>query len=144
MISVGVVRSVNGRMARVFMEVGAGCCDHCEKDACDVDARGVETEAVNLIDAKVGQKVRVDMKTFTYLKGIVVLYVLPVVALLFGAVAGRMYLPAYFHGTSPDILSAAGGFLLFLASLALVKLVSGTMEKKTEHKPVIESIIEGQ
>jgi sigma-E factor negative regulatory protein RseC len=144
MMSVGVVRSVNGRMAKVFMEVGAGCCDHCEKEACDIDARGVETEAVNSIDAKVGQKVRVDMQTFTYLKGVMVLYVLPVLALLFGAIAGRVYLPAYFHGTGPDILSAAGGFLSFLASLVLVKLLSGRMEKKTEHKPVIQSIIEGQ
>jgi sigma-E factor negative regulatory protein RseC len=144
MMSVGVVRSVNDGMAKVVMEVGAGCCDHCEKAECDLNTRGVETEAVNMVHAKVGQKVRVDMKTFTYIKGVMLLYVLPVFALLFGAVAGRVYLPAYFHGAGPDVLSAAGGFLSFLASLVLVKLLSGKMERKTENKPVIESIIEGQ
>ena len=144
MMTVGVVKSVNGRMAKVFVETGPGCCDHCEKETCDINERGVETEAVNLVDAQVGQKVTVDMKTVTYLKGVMVLYVLPVLALLFGALAGRVALPAYFYGTDPDILSAAGGFLSFLASLALVKLLSGRMEKKTEHKPVIEAIIDGQ
>jgi sigma-E factor negative regulatory protein RseC len=144
MMSVGVVRSVNGRMAKVLVEAGGGCCDHCGKEACDINTRGVETEAVNLVDAKVGQKVRVDMKTFTYLKGVMLLYVLPVLALLFGAVSGRVYLPAYFHSAGPDVLSAAGGFLSLFASLVLVRVLSGRMDKKTEHKPVIESIITGQ
>ena len=82
------------------------------------------------------------MKTLTFLKEVLVLYVLPIVALLTGAVLGRSYLPAYFRGTSPDVLSAAGGFFLFLISLLTARLFSRKMEKKTEDKPVIESIIE--
>ncbi len=116
--------------------------NHCEKDSCDLETRGIETEAVNLVDAKVGQKVRIYVKTFTYVKGILVLYILPVFALLTGAVLGRAYLPAYFKGSSSDALSAAGAFLLFFVSLLLAKLLSGKMEKKKEHKPVIESIVE--
>jgi positive regulator of sigma E activity len=68
--------------------------------------------------------------------------VLPVFALFAGAVLGRTYLPGYFKGTTPDALSAAGAFMLFLVSLLIAKLLSGKMGKKTEYKPVIESIIE--
>jgi len=143
MVSVGVVKSVNGIMAKVLVEAEGGVCDHCEKEACDINVRGVETEAVNLIRAKVGQKVKVDMKTYTYLKGTLILFVLPVLALLLGAIFGEVYLPAYFQGADHDLLSATGGFLLFLVSLVFVKLLSGRMEKKTEHKSVIESVIEG-
>jgi len=141
MTNVGVVKSVEGNLAKVF--VGAGCCGSCQKDSCDIGtARGHETEAINLVHAKVGQKVRIDIKALAFLKGVLVLYALPFIALLTGAILGRAYLPAYFRGTSPDVLSAAGGFFLFLFSLLTARFYSRKMEKKAEDKPVIESIIE--
>jgi sigma-E factor negative regulatory protein RseC len=143
MVTVGVVKSLSGGSAKVLLEADASCCDHCAKETCDINAHGVETEAVNLAHAKVGQKVKVEMKTFTYLKGALILYVLPVLALLAGAFLGDVYLPEFFDRSNPDLLSAAGGFLLFLLSLILVKFLSGRMERKTEHKSVIEEIIEG-
>ena len=143
MTNIGIVKSVEGNMAKVFVGAGPGCCESCQRDSCDIETtRGIETEAINLVHAKVGQKVRIDMKALTFLKEVLVLYVLPIVALLTGAVLGRSYLPAYFRGTSPDVLSAAGGFFLFLISLLTARLYSRKMEKKTEDKPVIESIIE--
>jgi sigma-E factor negative regulatory protein RseC len=142
MFAVGVVKSVDGQTAKVFVEIGGGCCDHCEKEVCDVSSQGVETEALNLVHARVGQKVRINMKTFTYVKGALVLYIVPVLALFLGAFLGRVYLPAYIHDTGADTLSAVGGFFLLGLSLILAKLLSGRMGRKTEHKPVIESIIE--
>ena len=141
MTNVGVVKSVEGNLAKVF--VGGGCCGSCQKDSCDIGtARGHETEAINLVHAKVGQKVRIDIKALAFLKGVLVLYALPFIALLTGAILGRAYLPAYFRVTSPVVLSAAGGFFLFLISLLSARFYSRKMEKKAEDKPVIESIIE--
>jgi sigma-E factor negative regulatory protein RseC len=143
MRNIGIVKSVEGNMAKVFVGAGLGCCDSCQSYSCDLEAtRGIETEAVNLVHAKVGQKVTVDMKALAFLERVLVLYVLPVVALLTGAVLGRAYLPAYFTGTIPDVLSAAGGFSMFLISLLTAGVYSRKMKKKTEDKPVIESIIE--
>ena len=143
MTNVGVVKSVHGNMAKVFVGAGHSCCESCQPASCDIDTtRGIETDAVNSIHANVGQKVRIDMKSLAFLKGVLVLYVLPIVALLTGALLGGAYLPAYFRGTSPDVLSAAGGFFLFLISLLTARLFSRKMEKKTEKIPVIESIIE--
>jgi len=141
MTNIGIVKSVQGNMARVVVVEGPGCCESCH--SCNIEtASGSETDAINAVHAKVGQKVRIDIKAFAFFKEVLVLYVLPVVALLTGAVLGRSYLPAYFRGTSPDVLSAAGGFFLFLISLLTARLYSRKMEKKTEDKPVIESIIE--
>jgi len=138
---VGIVKSVEGPTARVLVESGASCCDQCQKKSCDINRRGVETEAINLAHARVGQKVNVDMKTFTYLKGAVIVYVLPVLALFTGAIMGWEYLPLYFAHTDPNILCAEGGFSLLLLSLFFVKMLAGRMEKKTEHKPIVASII---
>lgn len=139
---VGIVKSVDGSMAKVVVEAGASCCEKCQKGSCDISTRGVETEAVNLAHAKVGQKVNVDMKTLTYMKGALIIYVLPVLALFAGAILGWDYLPAYFNNTDPNILCAEGGFFLFLLSFIFVKILAGRMERKTEHKSVIESIID--
>ena len=143
MTNIGIVKSVEGNMAKVFVGAAHGCCETCQTASCEISTtRGHETEAINLVQAKVGQKVRIDMKALKFLKGVLVLYALPIVALLTGTILGRAYLPAYFRGTSPDVLSAAGGSFLFLISLLTARFFPRKMEKKTEDKPVIESIIE--
>ncbi len=130
-------------MAKVFVGAGHGCCESCQPVSCDIDTtRGIETEAANPVHAEVGQKVRIDMKALAFLERVLVVYVLPIVAFLTGALLGGAYLPAYFSGTSPDVLSAAGGFFLFLISLLTARVFSRKMEKKTEDKPVIKAIIE--
>jgi sigma-E factor negative regulatory protein RseC len=142
MMSIGIVKSVDGPTAKVIVEAAASCCDRCEKDYCDISTSGVETEALNAVHARVGQKVRLSMKTYTYVKGALVLYALPVIALFIGALLGMVYLPAYFPGAGRDALSAAGAFVLFLVSLFPVILLSRNMEKKSEDRSVIEAILE--
>ena len=141
MTNVGIVKSVEGNMAKVCVVAGPGYCESCHhRDICDIETGGIE--AVNLVNAKVGQKVRINITTLTRLKEVLVMYLLPIIALLTGAVLGRSYLPAYFSGTIPDVLSAAGGLSLLLISLLTARFFSRKMEKKTDRKPVIESIIE--
>jgi sigma-E factor negative regulatory protein RseC len=142
MESVGIVKSTDGIMARVLVETEGGSCEHCEKNTCDIAERGVETEAVNAAHAHAGQKVRVVMKTYSYFKGAMILYMVPVFSLIMGAVFGKMYLPSYINGISLDLLSVFGGFTFFSASLVVVKILSSRMNRKSEYKPVIESIIE--
>lgn len=141
---VGIVKSVDGPTAKVLVEMEASCCEKCQKGSCDINTRGVETEALNLAHAKVGQKVNIDMKSVTYLKGALIVYVLPVIALFAGAILGWDYLPSYFRTVDSNILCAGGGFLLFFISLIFVKILTGRMEKKVEHKSIIASIIEDQ
>ncbi len=144
MEEIGVVKSIDGITAKVVVSRKGSCCENCGKDVCDIPESGVETEAINAAGASVGQKVRIVMKSYTYFKGAMLIYVLPVFALILGAVLGKIYLPGYFHKTDSDLLAALGGFLMFFASLVLVKILSSGMNRKTEYKPVIESIVEGE
>lgn len=142
MEEIGIVKSIDGAIAKVMVERKSSCCDHCEKDTCDIPENGIETEAMNIARATVGQKVKVVMKPYTYLKGALILYVLPVFALILGALLGKAYLPTLVNGIDSELLSAFGGFLAFFASLILVKILSSRMDKKTEYKSVIEEILE--
>jgi sigma-E factor negative regulatory protein RseC len=142
MESVGIVKSKEGIMARVIVEMSGGCCDHCEKETCDITETGIETEAINEARAEIGQKVKIVMKSYTYMKGAIVLYILPIFALISGAILGKIYLPVYLKGVDNELHAVIGGFLAFFISLIFVKILSGIMEKKTEYKSVIKSIIE--
>jgi sigma-E factor negative regulatory protein RseC len=82
------------------------------------------------------------MKSYTYLKGALIIYVLPIFALILGAVLGKVYLPAFINRIDSELLSALGGFFALLASLILVKILSSRLDKTTENKSVIVSIVE--
>ncbi|GBE05879.1 MAG TPA: hypothetical protein ENH31_07500 [Nitrospirae bacterium] len=142
MEEIGVVKSIDGVNARVIMGKKSGCCDHCEKETCDITYNGVEIEAINAARAKVGQKVKIVMKPSTYLKGALLLYVLPLFALFAGAFIGKSYLPVYINGVDSELLAAFGGLLAFFTSLIFIKISSGRMNRKTENQSIIEEILE--
>jgi sigma-E factor negative regulatory protein RseC len=91
--------------------------------------------------ADVGQRVKVVMKTYTYVKGTLLIYAFPVIALFAGAILGKIYLPSYINRLDSEMLSAIGGFFAFIVSLLVVKLFMSSMNNKTEYKSVIKEII---
>lgn len=140
MDEVGIVKSINGAIAVVSVE-RKSACDSC-KAGCNVSDSGVEIEAFNKAKAAVGQKVRVKMEPYLYLKGSILIYGMPAIALIIGAIIGKEYLSGFFKGSDPDIVSAISGFGMLILSFIAVRLLSARLEKKTEYKPVIEEIIE--
>lgn len=140
MDEVGIVKSINGVIAIVSVEKKSAC-DQC-KAGCSVSDSGVEIEAFNKVKASVGQKVKVVMQPYLYLKGSILIYGIPALALIIGAIIGKEYLSNFFKGMDPDIVSAISGFALLILSFLIVKVWSSRFEKKTEYKPIIEEILE--
>jgi sigma-E factor negative regulatory protein RseC len=138
---IGIVKSVNGVLAVVNVP-RKSACEGCTA-GCKMDEQFMEIEAFNQAGAKVGQTVRVTMKAFAYTKGTLVVYGLPAVALVLGAVFGKEVLGRIFSQADPDILSAVFGFGAFIVSFFVVKIWSGRADKKVESKPVVEEVLEG-
>lgn len=141
MEEIGVVKSIEGVTARVVIKKSSAC-DHCVKEQCDMEGMDFEVEAINAANARVGQTVKVVMRAQTYIKGALLLYILPVLALFVGAIFGKIYLPDAFRGISSETAAVIGGFLMMIISFLVIKVVSGKMDKKTEYKSVIEEIIQ--
>ncbi len=139
---IGIVKSVNGVLAVVNVPKKSAC-EGCTA-GCKMDEEFMEIEAFNQAGAKVGQTVRVTMKSFTYTKGSLVVYGLPAVALVVGTVFGKEVMGRAFPHADPDILSAVFGFGAFIFSFFVVKLWSGRADKKVESKPIIEEVLEGK
>lgn len=142
MEEVGVVKSVQGRFAIVSVPKKQGVCEHCTAGSCHISGEESEMEALNDAGAVEGQKVRVALRSYSYLKGSAIIYGLPVLCLIIGAILGKEFLPPLFPRSDPNMLSAAGGFGLFFISFAAVWAWSRKAEKKLEYKPVIEEILE--
>ncbi len=140
MNEIGIVKRIAGITATVSVE-RKSACEQCAA-GCKLTDSGADIEAINRVNAKVGQKVRVEMKAYSYLKGSVIVYGLPALSLIIGAVAGKELFSRFFPSRDPDIVSAVVGFGSFILSFLMVKLWSTRFEKKTEHRPVIEEIIE--
>ncbi len=140
MEEIGIVKKVEGVTARVVIKKSSAC-DHCVKDECDMESVDFEVEAINAANAQVGQTVKVVMRTQTYIKGALLLYILPILALFVGAIFGKIYLPDAFKGIGSETAAVIGGFLMMIISFLVIKVVSSKMEKKTEYRSVIEEII---
>ncbi len=138
---IGVVIKTEGETARVAVQK-RGACEGCTaKGACESTSEGMEIEALNPVNAREGQSVRVMLQAETYLKGSMIVYGLPLVLFITGAIVGKNIGEAYFLHTSSDLVAAIFGFGSLIASLIAVKIWSGKLESKTESKPFIGEII---
>ncbi|MBF0606336.1 MAG: SoxR reducing system RseC family protein [Candidatus Magnetobacterium sp. LHC-1] len=144
-----IVKDVSGIMATVVVQRTSACAHCSSSKVCNSDDDASETEAsvieaINTANAKVGQKVVVELRTYTYLKGAMIVYAMPAIALLLGAIVGKTLLSgvAMFASMKPDVVSAIGGFTALLLSIVAVKLISGRLENKTEYKAVVKKVLD--
>ncbi|NOX20395.1 MAG: SoxR reducing system RseC family protein [Nitrospirae bacterium] len=141
MEEIGVVKSIDGVIAKVVVE-RKSICDKCTEGKCLLTEGGAIIEAFNQAKAKEGQRVRVVFRPYSYLKGSILIYGIPALALIIGAIIGREILSKFINTLDPDLLSAIGGFSLLIITFAIVRVITRRMEKKVEYKPVVEEILE--
>ena len=139
---VGVVTRVEGITARVAVEK-RGTCDGCTaQGSCETKGESMEIEALNIARAKEGQTVRISIQPQTYLKGSMLVYGMPLVLFIAGAIVGKHAGEEYFKDMNSDIIAAIGGFGALILSLLGVNVWAKKTESKTENKPVVEEIVQ--
>jgi sigma-E factor negative regulatory protein RseC len=137
---IGIVTSIEGLRAHVNVPKKS-TCEGCTAGTCVTGEQSMEIIALNKAGAEVGQKVRVVIQSYIYMKGTMVIYGIPALALVLGAVFGKEVMPALFMGSDPDVLSAIFGFGFLALSFLGVKLWSNRRSDKTGSSPVIEEIL---
>lgn len=136
----GIVTSIDGITAHVNIPKKS-TCQGCTAGTCIAGEQSMELIAFNKAGAEVGQKVRVLIHSYTYMKGTMIMYGLPALALVLGAVFGKEVMPQFLVGADSDILSAFFGFSFLGLSFIAVKIWSNLRTDKTESSPVVEEII---
>ena len=138
----GIVTRVDGNMAMVLVQKKSACDGCSVEGACKATPEGMEIEALNAVHAKVGQRVKILMTPGEYLKGTIIVYGVPLIVFIAGAIFGKNIGEKYFTDMNSDIIAAITGFVSLFLSLAAARIWSRKMESKAEYKPVIEEIIE--
>lgn len=141
----GLVKELRGSYALVkVIRQGSGC-EGCPGGALCKSTGDDEAviEALNEAGAREGDTVKIVFRSLSYLKGIMLVYGLPAIMLVVGAVLGKELLSPLLPEKDPDALSALLGFVLFILSFILVKVISARIQKGQRYMPVIIEIIRG-
>jgi len=138
---VGVVTSVDGLTARVNVPKKSAC-EGCTAGVCMTGEQSMEIVALNKAGAKAGQKVKVNIHSNVYMKSAMIIYGIPALALILGAVFGKEVMAGFFMGTDPDVLSAVFGFGFLGLSFVAVKIWANRKTSEAESSPVIEEILD--
>lgn len=99
----------------------------------------MEVEAINDAGAKVGQNVVLSFETSPLLKATFLLYVVPILFLMVGAVIGDKTAP--FFNFDESTLSIIIGLLFFGFAIIFVRSKGNKLAKKDEYRPKIIRIL---
>jgi sigma-E factor negative regulatory protein RseC len=115
----------------------SACASCSSKDACHADGGGkeMEVEAINTADARVGDRIVLNIKTASLLKATFLLYVFPILAMIAGAVLGQAV--AVMQGKDPSGLSALFGFLFFGLAFIVIRITGRRLSTNASYKPEI-------
>jgi sigma-E factor negative regulatory protein RseC len=119
----GVVFAVSSRIAKVKTS-RHNDCENC--GACPGNS-AIVVNAYNSLGAKPGQRVVVEVQEINMLKAAFIVYLLPLLAVLVGAVAGAVI--AGYFGTGVLGFQVAGGIVAFLLSVWYIKYFDGSAQR---------------
>jgi len=131
----GVVIETDGRYAKIRV----GRHEECSSCGACAASKHLVVEAVNALDAKVGERVKFAMKEEQMLLGAFVVFILPLVFAAFGAYGGWELSVSY--GSDATKSAVLGAVLCFLFSLIAVKLFDRKAARDMAAKPVITEIL---
>ena len=101
----------------------------------------MEIEAINTVQARAGQTVKVSIGAYTYLKSSMIAYGMSLVFFIAGAILGKNAGVKYLTSLNSDLVAAIAGFAALGISLLSIKMFFGRADSKEENKPYIEEII---
>lgn len=131
----GIVIELVGEIARIKTS-RHNDCENC--GACPGNSAMV-LEARNPLGAKVGQRVMIEVQEIGMLKAAFIVYVLPLLAIFAGAIAGY-YLAEYLKQAALWF-EVSGGLIAFVFSVLYIKYFDSSARNNVKMQPVIISII---
>lgn len=140
---IGIIERVEGVNAIVALPKSTAC-DGCSLKTCKPVGQSMTIEALNSVHAQVGQTVKISLNSNTYLKGSLIVYGIPGIALVAGAILGREFMSSVFIGQDQDSIAAISGITAYMLSFFLVKIWSNRVKRKNATKPVIWEIVKSE
>jgi sigma-E factor negative regulatory protein RseC len=133
---------VKGRNIALVKTIQHSGCETCSaQDQCHSGAKAKtqEVEAVNLVNAREGDLIQISMDTKALLQATFLLYIFPIICMLFGAFAGNAIGVVMKMG--PSLVSFILGLACFAAAMVVVRKRAGHMALKHKYQPKITRVL---
>jgi len=137
----GTVKRTRGNRAWVVTKRSTMCESCSSHGACKVLGGGkeMEVEAINIINAKVGDQVLLTLQEQSLVKLSFLVYMFPILALITGAALGQQLAPKL--NMDSELSSFMGGALFFGLAFLLVKRKDRRLGHTGETIPKITRLI---
>ncbi len=113
----GQVINIKDNLAIIQM-TRTEACAKCRACIAGMSKKEMIVEAENECDAKVGDWVEMELRDNGFLRAVLIMYGIPMIALFIGLLVGYFVLPPYAPWIYPEILSCLVG--IFFTALALL------------------------
>jgi sigma-E factor negative regulatory protein RseC len=130
----GIVTKVDGALAEVRTMKSAACEACSAKGFCHDGGREMTVSVLNTVQARPGDRVRLEIATGAFVKVMFLLYIVPVLALLVGALAGL--------ALSGDGAAAPGALAGFVLAVSFIRARGRRMGGMAAYQPRIARILE--
>ncbi len=140
-VEYGTIVELKGRQIAVVICQKQSACQHCPSSgACQIgeDGKSMLVEAFNQIGAQVGEKVKVVTSTKHFLQSSFILYMLPVIGLLIGAVAGQLIAENTDIGLDPKLLSALIGVAFLVGTFLVIRIGTRALRREIFMPRIVE------
>ncbi len=142
----GTVVELKGKHTAVVMCQKSSLCENCATNgSCSLgdDSQTRLVEVQNFLDAAVGDRVCIATTTKSFLQSSFLIYIVPLIALVIGAVAGKLVGERLDTGLDPNLLSAIFGVFFMCGSFVLLRVGTRALAAET-YMPKIVAILEDE
>jgi sigma-E factor negative regulatory protein RseC len=136
----GIVAEIEGDIAKVAIVRKSGC-EQCAAAGVCHPGNEEYMEALNPLNAKKGQKVKIVVAPQVYLKASIILYGIPMASLVAGAIIAKNIALRYSGEPHSDLWAFIAGMSCLVVSFFFIRVYNNKVEKTQTYKPVIVEIL---
>jgi sigma-E factor negative regulatory protein RseC len=137
----GIVERISQGKAAVRIQKGAQCKSCSSRDGCGVSTGGeLQIDLENELGAKVGDSVEISLPTRSLMKLSLLVYFLPVLALILGAYLGRLVGTEVFKSDSA-VPSVVCGAIAMGATFLSLRWVDRRIQVSSGYRPRMTRIL---
>ncbi len=136
----GIVQEVGPSKAFILINRSSACAGCHSQSACHPsEHKEMIVEAINDLHARIGDRVQISVPAGSLLKATFIVYFVPVLALVLGAITGSKLAPSL--GMDATLTSILCGVLSMVTVFGIVKRYDKIANSKSQYWPRITRIL---
>lgn len=139
----GTVIELKSKTTAVVMCKKSSLCENCTtKGSCIIgeDEHTRLIEVKNDLGAEIGDLVRIATSTRSFLQSSFLLYIVPLIALVIGAIVGKTLGEKLIDDLDPNLLSAIFGVFFMIGSFVILRVGSSALQEDV-YMPKVVAIL---